>query len=363
VPVGRVYTLFVVIVVGVIASLRAQQDGLPSARLVSAPLLAVPGAIDSNVPMVWELVDGTPSLFGFASWGGIPALLAGTRLEGLQRVENVTFRQHPGHGIWIESVMADEGGAWYAYYHHEIPAYACGRPDRSIPAIGAARSTDRGLTWEDLGIVLEAPPGSEACRSSNRYVIGGVGDVSAMLDDDHQDLFLFFSQYSREPSAQGVAVARLAWADRDAPVGKLMIWNKGAWLASRRVAGTGQDDGTWEYPAGTSLQPVTNPWHDSDANADAFWGPSVHWNTHLRRYVMLLNRTRDEGFRNEGIYVSYARELTDPRGWSAPRKLMNGGGWYPQVAGLSAGSGTDKQAGQRARLFVTGRSEYYIEFQ
>jgi hypothetical protein len=42
---------------------------------------------------------------------------------------------------------------------------------------------------------------------------------------------------------------------------------------------------------------------------------------------------------------------------------MNGGGWYPQVAGLEPGMGTDKVAGQRARFFVTGRSESFIEFE
>ena len=78
---------------------------------------------------------------------------------------------------------------------------------------------------------------------------------------------------------------------------------------------------------------------------------------------MLLNRAKDEGFYNEGIYVSFARTLDDPRAWSAPRKVMNGGGWYPQVAGLETSTGTVKQAGQRARLLITGRSEHYIEFQ
>ena len=41
---------------------------------------------------------------------------------------------------------------------------------------------------------------------------------------------------------------------------------------------------------------------------------------------------------------------------------MDGGGWYPQVAGLEPG-GTDKLAGQRARFFITGRSEAFIEFR
>jgi hypothetical protein len=152
---------------------------------------------------------------------------------------------------------------------------------------------------------------------------------------------------------QGVGVARLAWADRDAPGGRVTVWRDGAWIPA--TAG--------DYPAGTPPVRVTRPWHDGDPAGDAFWGPSVHWNTYLERYVMLLNRTRDELFNNEGLYVSYARTLSDPREWSAPRKIMNGGGWYPQVAGLEAQTGTDKQAGQRARFFITGKSQHYIEFR
>jgi hypothetical protein len=88
------------------------------------------------------------------------------------------------------------------------------------------------------------------CGSSNRYVIGGVGDVSAVLDHDRQDAFLFFSQYSRDPSAQRVAVARLAWADQDAPAGRLTIWNDGAWLAPPRAGGAAGERAGWDYPPG-----------------------------------------------------------------------------------------------------------------
>jgi hypothetical protein len=42
---------------------------------------------------------------------------------------------------------------------------------------------------------------------------------------------------------------------------------------------------------------------------------------------------------------------------------MNGGGWYPQVAGLEGEVGTDKIAGQRARFFLTGKSHQLIEFR
>ncbi len=95
-----------------------------------------------------------------------------------------------------------------------------------------------------------------------------------------------------------------------------------------------------------------------------FWGPSIHWNTYLERYVMLLNRAKDDQFGQEGIYVSFCARRSQPvrTGARRPRSL-NGGSWYPQVIGGEAGSGTDRLAGQRARFFMTGRSERMIEFE
>jgi hypothetical protein len=42
---------------------------------------------------------------------------------------------------------------------------------------------------------------------------------------------------------------------------------------------------------------------------------------------------------------------------------MNDGEWYPQVIGLESGSGTDRLAGKRARLFILGRSDHFIDFE
>jgi hypothetical protein len=95
---------------------------------------------------------------------------------------------------------------------------------------------------------------------------------------------------------------------------------------------------------------------------DAFWGPSVHWNTYLEQYVMLLNRARDADWTQEGIYVSFASRLDDPSSWSAPVKILNTAAWYPQVMGIEDGSGTDKVAGRVARLFVGGTSDHVIQF-
>ena len=95
------------------------------------------------------------------------------------------------------------GRTRYGYYHHEIPAFACQRPDRAVPRVGSARSFDRGLTWEDLGVVLEAPAENIACGSSNRFVVGGLGDVSVMRAPGGTDLFLFFSQDRRSRRSRG----------------------------------------------------------------------------------------------------------------------------------------------------------------
>ena len=345
------------------ADARGGREAGPTARLRRAPRIAMPGAVDSNVPLVWELVDGRWRLFALTSWGGLPARHTGSAFDQMQQAGPVRIVPHPGDGVWIESIIPDDSGTWYGYYHHERVADACGRPDRFIPRIGALRSIDRGATWEPLGFILDAPADSAACDSTNQFVIGGLGDVSAMLDDTRTTLLLFFSQYTKDPSAQGVAVARLAWADRDAPVGRVTVWRNGAWLPAHQAVAADGVSLEWVYPIGTPLAPPARPWHDRQIAADVFWGPSVHWNTYLGRYVMLMNRAANERFDNEGIYVSYAARLDDPRGWSAPRKIFDGGGWYPQVAGLEPTTGTDKVAGQRARFLLTGRSDYIIEFQ
>jgi hypothetical protein len=336
-------------------TIDAQAPHTPSARLTGASKFTLPGEVDSSNPAVWALVGGVQKLFVISSWGGIPTRASGTSLASLHGDGPVGFISHPGNGVWMEAIVPDASGAWYGYYHHERPADLCNRPDRQLPRIGAMRSIDQGRTWEDLGIVLDAPPGGEACDSANRFVLGGVGDVTAALDPSGQDLFLYFSQYSRGVD-QGVAVARLAWADRDAPVGKVSVWNRGAWLPASETE-TG-----FAYSAGTPLVAASKPFHDRSATNDVFWGPSIHWNTYLEQYVMLLNRAKDDQFGQEGIYVSFSPTVADPATWSAPVKIKSGGEWYPQVIGDETGVGTDRTAGKRARFFMTGKSDQMIEF-
>jgi hypothetical protein len=309
---------------------------------------------------VWTQLAGRWQLFAFTSIEGIITRHAGTASGRLRALGEIQMPNHPGYSVWMEAIVPDDNGTWYGYYHHERPAEACGDMWRAIPRIGAARSYDLGATWEDLGVVLEAPPETLACRTTNQYFVGGVGDFSVALNARAQDLYIFFSQYGRTLEEQGVTVARMAWADRDAPSGKAMVWlHDRTWLPASVV-----DEGgavSYSYPPGTPIHAAADGWHD-DTSVDAFWGPAVHWNTYLQQYVMLLNHAVDPSWMQEGIYVSFAKTLDDPQAWSQPQKVLDGGLWYPQVVGTETGTGTDRTASQRARFYLGGLSDYLIEF-
>ena len=341
----------------------------PRASLTPASAITLPGTVDSNSPAMWNLEDGERRLFVMTSADGIPKIANGLALDRLGPAAEVAWVSHPGHGVWMEAIVFDEVETWYGFYHNEVPASRCGRDDRVVSRVGAAKSVDNGRTWQDLGPVIQSPQSATACQSNNRYIIGGVGDLSVMLDDNKQYLYFFYSQYQQQREAQGVAVARMVWADRDRPAGRLALWRDGIWdaEAGRRelqqpAPGSMRRRLEWTYPAATPLVTPTYAWHDTDERVDAFWGPSVHWNTALQQYVMLLNRSRDESYSQEGIYVSYAPRLDDPSLWTPPVKILNGGKWYPQVIGSATSTGTDKSAGASARFFMSGRSDWVINF-
>jgi hypothetical protein len=97
-------------------------------------------------------------------------------------------------------------------------------------------------------------------------------------------------------------------------------------------------------------------------NSDAFWGPSVHWNTHLEKWVMLINRACcAPGWPQEGIYASFNDDLSNTGGWSSPEKILDDTGWYPQVLGLGPDE-TDSIAGERARFYIYGHSRWELIF-
>ena len=169
---------------------------------------------------------------------------------------------------------------------------------------------------------------------------------------------------SRSDAKEGVAIARMRIADRDAPAGKVLKWHRGGWsqpgLGGRL----------------TPIWPSRIDWHRP--NADLFWGPSVHWNTHLNTFVILMNRAVTTGMKGDGTWVSFNDELANPSGWSEPAQILTAAqaqtaakgankgnaanfGWYPQVVGTARGE-SDRLAGKTARYFVAGVSNKVIVF-
>jgi hypothetical protein len=304
-----------------------------------APEVDLPGPVDSNSPAHWS--NGNFVLFNSE---GSPFRSEGTDQFSLSATRGVTFLSRHPSPIWIEATLADDNGVLFAWYHHE-PGGLCKGSDLTAPKIGALVSYDNGATFQDLGFILQSGDPVD-CSAQNGYFAGGNGDFTVIADADHNYLYFLFSNYGGDVSSQGVAVARMAYSDR--------YWQQGA---------------VWKYYNGdftevglggrvTPIFPASVSWMQQDT--DAYWGPSVHWNTALQQYVMLLNHSCcSTGWPQEGIYVSSNPDLANPAGWSAPQRVLDGFGWYPQVIGEDP-AGTDKIAGAASRLYVYGISAWEL---
>ncbi|MDX2153001.1 MAG: hypothetical protein SFV54_19820 [Bryobacteraceae bacterium] len=327
------------------APLRAQ-----SATLRSADERRLPSSIvDGNSPGFW-----TRGILNVFTSTGDPIGMSGATLFDLQMDTPPAVFPSTHYPLWIESAWAESDDVIYAWYHHEPnSAGVCGNRKLTAPMIGALRSTDGGRSFEDLGIVLAAsePPD---CRAENGFFAGGHGDFSVILDRQGRYFYFLFGNYGGPAARQGVSIARMRFDDRDAPIGAVFKFS----------------DGLWEQPGlGGTVSPIfpaRTSW--SSSRADSFWGPAVHWNTYLQRFVIVMNRACcGENWPQEGIYLSFGLDLADPSTWSAPRKILDDSdigfapGYYPQIWGLGEGE-SDTLAGQTARLFVKGVSRWEVNF-
>src|SRR5688572_27603583 len=98
---------------------------IPRATLMSAPLIMLPGDVDSNSPVMWDLDDGQRKMFALTSHSGKPSISSGTEIERMGGTTEVTLLPHPGYGVWFEAVVSDDVDTWYGYYHNEWPATRC----------------------------------------------------------------------------------------------------------------------------------------------------------------------------------------------------------------------------------------------
>jgi hypothetical protein len=304
----------------------------------------MPSQVDSNSPAYWR--DGQFHLLN--STGGNPTLTSsGADQFHLGAPQTIEFNHFNPWPTWIESIWVDPAGPIFAWYHQEH-WNVCPGSRLAVPSIGAAVSFDGGESFQDLGTVLESGD-PYSCASQNGYFAGGHGDFSVVLDRSHEFFYFLFSNYAGPTETQGVAIARMAFDRRYQPAGNVWKYHEGGWgepgLRGRI---------TPIFAAAVSWQ---------NAGTDAMWGPSLHWNTYLDSYVMLLNHSCcTPGFPQEGIYASFNADLGNPSAWTKPKKILNDTGWYPQVIGNSNG-GTDRFAGRVARLYIYGHSRWEIVFK
>ncbi|MBK7929672.1 MAG: hypothetical protein IPJ98_19980 [Bryobacterales bacterium] len=302
--------------------------------------VTMPVAVDSNAASYWH--NGQ---FHMYSSTGTPLLSSGPSATQLSPGMPLELGGVP-EPAWIESAWMSPEGVLFVWYHHEQIGL-CGDVKLNVPQVGAAVSYDGGRTLTNLGIVLDAA-GEPNCGAQNGYFAGGHGDFSVIYNDREGYFYFFFGSYSGELGEQGVAVARMPFEARYSPVGAARKWYNGDWSEpglKGRVS---------------PIFPATASWYG--ANTDSYWGPSVHWNTHLQQYVMLLNHACCEpGWPQEGIYISFNADITNPAGWSQPKRILEGGGWYPAAIGTGEGE-TDSLAGKTARLWVRGFSDWELVF-
>jgi len=373
-------TLAVGLGLGTAGSLRGQpkeqpasgsNGALPSFVLRPAPFVRMPGlkeyrylhAIDSNSPLHWDgdtLYLFNSFLHPFRSSGPDIFHQSNQTSVHLGDIDDLL-------DMWIEATFKDSDGVLYGAFHHE-PDGVCISDEHlpTAPKIGWLKSQDNGKNWRDLGFVITASPCAINCKTESPWDAGGTGDFVFLPDSMKKYFYFYGTSYDPRFEEQGVWAARMAYADRGQPSGKVRKWYRGGW----------NEPALWGHV--TPVFPASRDYHKKDGSM--FWGPCIHWNTYLQMYVMVLNHAIDTRLNADGIYVSYNRDIGNPAGWTKPamliavadvRKAMAGGeeglpdvmnnGWYPQIIGTAKGE-TDKLAGRKARLFLGGLSNLEIEF-
>lgn len=318
------------------------------AHLRPAPEAVILSEVDGNSPLLWQRGRLT-----FFTSTGRPVMAEGSDVFSLSDPVPVEVRGSDGRYVWIESVWMDRDGTVLGWYHEE-PQGLCPGTGLTAPQIGALLSYDGGRTFADLGVILTSGAPVD-CRAKNHFFGGGNGDFSVVLDEAGGYFYFLFTHYGGDLSEQGVAAARLPFEARYNPRGAVYKYFAGEWR---------------EPGLGGRLTPVfaaKQAWQRADP--DSFWGPALHWNTYLERWVVLMNRACCEPeWRQEGIYISYNPDLARPELRSQPQRILAGHeigyrpGFYPQVVGLGEGE-TDTVVGRIGRLYVHGRSRWEIVFQ
>ncbi len=210
-------------------------------------------------------------------------------------------------GAWLMSVARINGTSLIGFVHCEYKWFPRVAGIIGWKSIGVAYSSDNGASWSAIQQIITSAVPVPASPAN-----GGLGDMCVVWDGARGRWTCIYQEHFLH-----VAVS---YDPLGAP-GTWYKWN-GTDFSSPGLGGAAEPIGSL---AGT---PGANP--------------SIHWNTHLARWVMVYG-----GWDN----CTHITASTDLLAWDAPRLLVrsrqDGRAWYPTIA---SGHG-DLLAGQEAHLY------------
>lgn len=175
-------------------------------------------------------------------------------------------------------------------------------------SVGLAVSKDGGRTFEKMGQVLTS---SRPKAPSTPDGAQGVGCPTVVADPSGQYLYMYFGDWSREPEADGINLARSRIQDAGRP---------GTWY--KYYHGGFTEPGLGGRASSVVVRRMPGDW---------CCFPSVSFNSHLNQYLMVY--VASDGF--------WMRTSGDGITWSAPTQVLTSAtGWsgagislYPAIVG------------------------------
>jgi len=207
------------------------------------------------------------------------------------------------------SVFRHDGDHLIGFYHgedHNWPGYS-NTGGIAWKSIAYCSSTNNGITWTKGGQILTSPTVKPASPTW-----GGSGDACVVYDAKNARWVAFYQEHYIYTAISTNAI----------PL-----------------------PGTWrKYYNGAYTQPGLGGLQTPVPGLTAYPGanPSVHFNTHLKKWVMVWHRWNDSG-----LWLATSDDLLN---WQTPRNVVSASSperkWYPTIIGR-----TDVLASEYANLY------------
>ena len=209
-------------------------------------------------------------------------------------------------GSWLMSVhRVGDTGELIGFYHAEDHWYPLNSEHIAWKSCGVTYSYDNGVTWTQGEQIISS---DEPKPDDPEW--GGAGDNCVVWDWKNGRWAGFFQQ------------STLRTAVSEDPNGYVGTWFK-------------YFEGAFEEPG---IGGHSTPLEGLPGGAN----PSVHWNTHLQKWVMVYH-----GWGPKDVLITASEDLIN---WEPARTVasstVGGNAWYPTIIGED-----DKVAGESARIY------------